>query len=55
MSLVKEKNPNADGATHEVDAEWGDLVPGDCYAEFGVTGVEDKGARYQTCKFERKF
>ena len=55
MALVKEKNLKADGVTYEVDAEFGNLVPGQCYAEFAVTGVEDKGSRYKTCKFGRKF
>ena len=53
VSIVKQKHPDASGATFETDKDFGNLVPGNCYAEFGIIGLTEK-SRFQTCKFGRK-
>ena len=52
VSIVKQKHPDASGATFETDKDFGDLVHGNCYAEFGIIGLTEK-SRFQTCKFGR--
>jgi len=50
VSIVKQTHPDASGATFEIDKDFGDSVPGNCFADFGIIGLTEK-SRFQTCKF----